>query len=631
MKGWTGNVLRIDLSTKEYSRDNTIDYCPKFVGGRGINVKLAFDEIPPQVESLDPDNKLLLGPGVLTGTPVPTASRMTLTTLLPNNMLASSGIGASIGSEIRYAGYDNVILQGKSSEPVYLFINHDRVEFKDAKHLWGKDTFETQRLIREECKDPDIQFLCIGPAGENLVHFSCIVSGLYSAAGHGGLGAVMGSKNLKAIAVRGKQSLRIAHMQEFLDLSLELRNQVQSNAAWKAMIESGGKNNAASYIKGGMAVAGNFEKTLFDADVADDYARRGQEFWDTYKIGRIGCSGCPVNHFYVFDVPGIGIGAPKCQAWSRFAFPIWNNDYKLMFEAGTVCNKYGLDFNSTSNVIAFLMQLYHEGIITQKDTDHIKLERGDPEVIIDLIHKIAAAEGIGEIAAKGVKSASRIFGKEAERLALEVKGREMNLEEYRTLKGGTLTFAVLKDYQDAIPVPEMVWFESKEKARKMAYQLTGDADSADPSSYAGKGRLVHEMEKRTAVIEMLGICKHFLTHLTTSLDIPAKLISLATGNNISEGQLLESAERVSLLERAYNVIRGANRISDTLPERLFDKPLEVGPFAGAVIEKERFQGMVNDYYEVCGYDADGIPLKQKFVDLDLGDEYQTFVKNANKN
>jgi aldehyde:ferredoxin oxidoreductase len=274
------------------------------------------------------------------------------------------------------------------------------------------------------------------------------------------------------------------------------------------------------------------------------------------------------------------------------------------------------------------MHLYHEGIITEKDTDNIRLERGDPEVIIGLIHKIAAVEGIGEIAAKGVKSASQAFGKEAERLALEVKGREMNLEEYRTLKGGILPYAVLKDYQDAIPVPEIVWFESKEKARQMAYQLTGDEDSADPSSYAGKGRLVHEMEKRVAVIEMLGMCKHFLTHLTPSLDIPAKLFSLATGNSMSEGQLLESAERMSLLERAFNVIRGANKISDTLPERLFDKPLEVGPFAGAVIEKEKFQGMVNNYYEVCGYDADGIPLKQKFVDLDLMDEYQAFGKNA---
>jgi aldehyde:ferredoxin oxidoreductase len=196
MFGSSGHILRVDLSERKYSREPVDPYTNHFVGGRGINVKVIFDELDSKISPFYPRNKLLIGPGVLTGTMAPSASRTQLTTILPNGFLASSGIGGFIGAEIRYAGYDNIIIQGKSNNPIYIFINDNGVEFKVASHIWGKDTQETQRLIKKELNDADLQIMCIDVAGENLVSFSCIMTGLSSAAGHGGFGAIMGSKNL---------------------------------------------------------------------------------------------------------------------------------------------------------------------------------------------------------------------------------------------------------------------------------------------------------------------------------------------------------------------------------------------------------------------------------------------------
>jgi len=627
---WSGQILRIDLSKGHYAKEPVEAYTEQFVAGRGINVKLVFDEAHARISPFGPENKLVIGPGMLAGTPAPAASRTQITTVLPNGLLNSSGIGGFLGGEIKHAGYDNIVIQGTSAEPVYMYVDETRVEFRDARHIWGKNIRETQQIIKEELHDQDVQIMCIGPAGENLVSFSCIMTGLTSAAGHGGYGAVMGSKNLKAVAFRGRKAVTIAKLDEFLNECLDIRKILQESPAFQAMITSGGRTNAVDAIRAGMTAMGNFEDSHFDKGIVEDLEKRGKIFWDRCRTGSTGCLGCPVHHFHVFDVPDLGTGAPKCAAWASFATPLWNTDYDLMYQAGDLCNRYGLDFVSTANIIGFLMELYHKGIIAEHDTDTIPMKRGDRDAILTTINKIATQEGFGALFKNGLSAAAQTIGKGAEECAMHIKNREMPISEMRPFKGMALAFAVCRDPLDALPVPELAWFQSKEFAEKMAFDLCKEKESANPDSYKKKGSLVAAMESMVIVVEILGLCKWFLLNLTPSLEIPSRLLSLATGQDFSEDTLLSAAERARTLERAVNVIQGARRKDDTLPRRLLQEPVSGGPFKGAALDKEKLDKMVDDYYTIAGWDEYGAPKQETFAELNLLPEAEIFSRRIKR-
>jgi aldehyde:ferredoxin oxidoreductase len=418
--GWSGRILRVDLSKKESSTVATAPYT-SFIGGRGINVKIAFDEVDPKISPFDPENRLVFGPGVLTGTPAPTASRMTVTTLCPNGVIGSSGMGGFIGAEIRHASYDHIIIQGKSDNPVYLYIHDDVVEFRDASQVWGKETGETQQLIRREIGDPDVKVACIGPAGENLVSFACIRTGIFSAAGRGGMGAIMGSKNLKAIVVRGKRGVEIARLEEFLEASYETRKMLSEYLAFQRPLGRMVIDVNKSAAEKGVLAFGNWEDVDWDEIDAGSFVHGGDEFYRQHYIGRVGCSGCPISRYQVCNDTETGIGVAKCYSPAMFTFRVWNRDYQVMESAGHLCNNYGLDSISTASIIAFLMELYHRGIITEKDTDGIPMRRGDKEAIISTIHKIGRQEGFGKLFRDGVLAAARTIGKGAEECAMHVK------------------------------------------------------------------------------------------------------------------------------------------------------------------------------------------------------------------
>lgn len=634
--GWSGQILRIDLSKKEFSKGNVTPYTRLFIGGRGFSVKIVYDEVDPQITPFDPMNKILLGPGVLAGTPAPSSSRMKLTTMSPNGLLTSSGIGAFVGAEIKHAGYDNIIIQGKSDSPVYLFINNNDVEFRDASHIWGKSPKETEtveNIIKKEIGDPDVQVMWIGLAGENLVHFACVRTGWFSAAGRGGLGAIMGSKNLKAIAVRGRRGIKVANLEGFLRVCLETRNALIENEDMKGKTEKGDRYHTASHVRNNQNF-GNWEdvdsEEIESALDPNGCEHRGEEFWSHYSVGKVGCFGCPVYHFEACDVPGIGVGAPKCFAWLAFSGGIWNNDYKLMFHAASLCNQYGLDFISTGNIIGFLMELYHKGIITAKDTDGIPFERGGKNAILFAIHKIAEQEGFGKLFRKGVLDAARKIGKGAEECAMQVKELEMHPDEDRAFHGYALGKAVVgKDDIEALSA-EQGWFGNKEKMEQWAIDLVGAKEAAYPPSYE-KSRIVWDCENRSIVGDMLGVCRRIIPwYFSPSLEIPARLFSSATGIDISENELLIAAQRVRTLERAFNVLRGIRRKDDSLPKRIFETEVPYGPFRGERLEKEKFEKMVDEFYALCGWDEDGIPKKETFEKFALLPEWQAFEKKMRR-
>ena len=612
--GRSGRILRIDLSNRTSAVEDADAYAGRFIGGRGINVKIVYDEVNPALSYTDPENRLVIGPGALTGMPVPTASRTKVTAMAPNKLLMSSGLGGFIGPEIRYAGYDNIVIKGKAPSPLYMYINDGAVEFRDAGAIWGKDTYETPELIKKEIGDQNAQVMCIGPAGENLVSFACIMTGIGSSAGHGGLGAVMGSKNLKAIAVRGKRGISIAHVEEFLKTCHEARKRVAEDAEVQAMVKTGGETVLTDSIRGGLAVFGNWENPDWNSLDLDGYRRQAREFWGNFEKGRAGCFGCPNHEWRLFDVPGIGYGMPKCAGMIAGGTPLWNFDRRLIFEFGTMCNKYGLGASSTANIITFLMELYRKGIISERDTDGISMGRGDPAAIMAAVDKIARQEGFGVLVKDGVLNAARKIGGGAEEFAMHVKGLEMQLYEYRPLKAMALSQAVAhKDHIDANPLSEI----------DELVQAMIKGDRIFSPSYENRAPEVLKFGSIKTITDLLGVCQFFDLR-GHNVPILARLLSLATGVETSEEDLFAAARRVLTLERAFAVMGGIRRKDDTLPKRMFEQEISGGFFKGQKLDREKFEKMLDEYYDVCGWDADGIPKTDTFQKLDMQREGETF-------
>ena len=628
--GWAGKILRVDLSNRESSTEPVEPYTRSFVGGRGISVKMLFDEVDPQLSPFDPENKLFFGPGVLTGTPATGSDRLKVTALAAGGFLRNAGLGGSVPNAIKCAGYDLIVVQGKSDKPVYLYINNDSVEFKDASHIWGKDTYETQQIIKDELGQ-SVEVMCIGPAGENAVIFGSIHTGWTSAAGRCGFGGIMGSKNLKAIAVRGTREVKIAQLEEFLKVAEEQKKFFENKDA-KMVLQTGPDRWIAwGFQEFGTGPRGNWEA----CDWAPMYITRMDEFASTYGQGEEACGKCPISHYTIYEVPGIGRGGAKCTGLHSVTATLWNNDWKLGFHAYNLINRYGLDVMSAASVIAFLMELYDKGIITAKDTDGIPMRKGDENAIISAIHKIGKQEGFGKLFKDGVSDGARKIGRGAEDYAMAVKGMELQPFEYRAIKQSALAAAT--NTKDVIDAVNLVWYDwqaapdraAKDAIEKKAVELYGTTEAAFPESYQGAVISTATDEGKTAAVDMVGVCKWLIPwFLTESLEIPAKLLSLATGVEMSETDLLFAAQRVVTLERSFNVIKGMRRKDDTLPKRLFEEPVPSGPVKGERLDKVKFDKMIDDYYALRGYDKDGVPKEETFRKYGLSSEWKVFEKKV---
>ncbi|MFH0941967.1 MAG: aldehyde ferredoxin oxidoreductase C-terminal domain-containing protein [Chloroflexota bacterium] len=372
----------------------------------------------------------------------------------------------------------------------------------------------------------------------------------------------------------------------------------------------------------GVSVFGNWEQVDWDEIDAVNFARGGAEYYDKYYHARVGCVGCPIFRCYrICNDPETGLGTAKCYSQPMFTFRVWNRDWQVMEAAGHLCNNYGLDVLSTANIIAFLMELYHRGIITEEDTDGIPMKRGDKEAIISTIHKLARQEGFGKLFRDGVMSGARKIGRGAEEFAMSVKGQEMGLHEFRGRKGTALVLAAgTKRGGGEYPHPESIW--SKSKVSKEAVY---------PSSYENKAEVVCESTYIYMIVDMLGICKNYFSWaFNRSLEFPIKLFSLATGKDASVDELIIAAKRVQVLERAFDVTRGIRRKDDTLPKRIFETPVPGGPFKGETLEKDKFEILLGEYYELCGWDEDGVPKKETFEKYGLSSEWQAFEKRLKK-
>jgi aldehyde:ferredoxin oxidoreductase len=595
----------------------------KFLGGRGINMHLLSGSFTSGLEPLSPRNPLIFGAGLLTGT-LGFGSRLSITAKSPESgHLGDSNMGGHFGSELVKAGLSHLVITGKSSGPVYISIKNGAVEICDARGLKGLDTVETQKRIRRELGDHRVHIACIGPAGENLVRFACIRSGLKSSAGRTGMGAVMGSKNLKAIAVRGTLDIEIPNPKTYLTYYQSRLNRLMATKWAEALGRQGTpllfRN---SNLMGFLSIRNN-QYTTAGARVARLYA----EALEVYSTGMVACFGCPVHCRHRFTIKdGRYAGArgegPEYASMGSMGSKLGNYDIENVLFASELCNRYGIDTISAGTYIAWAMELYQQGIIDRTVTG-MPLDWGNGETLIELIRQIAHKKGFGKILAEG-SLARKMLGESAGEYLLEIKDLPIEMTDERLPKSFALGLATSsrgachmrsRPSIDVLGLPE-----------KVLSKVYGGPVSSRLSSYSGKSRMVWWHELINAVADALGVCR-FQTVFSSphALHYPqfSKLIAHVTGLTLSPKAIKTVGERIYTLERWMLVRDGMSRRHDTLPKRYFEEPVPEGPAKGEFISRKDFDGMLDEYYRLHGWDNSGVPRKGTLTKLGLPHENQS--------
>ena len=622
MNGWIGTILKVDLSSGKIETEPTEPYVDKYIGGRGIGVRLVYDNFKPGTDAFDPGNPLIFSMGPLSGTATPSSGRTDVTCLSPlSNLRAKSNFGGYWGPEAKYAGFDHIIITGKAEKPCYLWIKDGRVEIRDAGHLWGKDTFETQTMIQDELNDPEIKIVCIGPGGERLVRFASIITESAAAASRTGTGAVMGSKNLKAVAVRGSGGVGVARPEEMLKFSVEVNKEIRNHPAGQEL----GKHGVVRFISMMYGLSffpvGYYEDVHWE-EIINNYG--GPAFVEKYQLKNIGCFNCPVRCKNFLSVPELGKGFVTCEPWSGFTGAVWNLDLNVFWEAYLSARKLGLDPTELCACIGLLMELYREGIISEKETDGIPMERGSKEAILTTIRKVGYREGYGDLLAEGQMAAAKSFGPEAAAKVDVVKGLAPHPYEFRAYRGSALMQAV-GHRGDPLPLRgslmEFEWHNAPEWFQEVAKGQFGNEEAAIPLSYDGKAMSAIVSEHNDRVVDSMGVCTWpYSLFIFQTIERASQFFNLVTGKDWSMEQLLLAGERIRNLERMFDVRQGLTRSMDILPDKFFEKPLSKGKYEGAVLDREKFEQMKDEYYERRGWDkATGIPTRQKLTELGLED------------
>src|SRR4030043_356355 len=594
-----------------------LDLRKKFLGGRGINISLLSKSYSPDLDPLSPQNPLIFGAGLLTGT-LGFGSRMNIPAKSPESgHLGDSNMGGDFGAELVQAGFSHLVITGRSRKPVYLMIKNGEIEIRDAKPLSGLDTVETQQRIRQELGDGNIQVACIGLAGENLVRFASIRTGMKNSAGRTGMGAVMGSKNLKAMAVRGTLGITISDPKIYLKYYLtQLKTLMETK--WVQALGKYGTPLLFQYANtmGFLSIRNNQFTTIGDQGYALE-----AEALKPYSTGMLSCFGCPAHCRHRFSIEegkyeGTKGEGPEYASIGSLGTKLGNIDLKNIIYATELCNRYGLDTISTGSYLAWAMELFQRGIIDQEMTE-IPLNWGDGEAILRLIHWIVERKGLGNVLAEGA-FAKKSFGEVSRDYLLDVKNFPIEMTDERLPKSFALGMATsTRGACHMRSRPSLDVLGLPEKILKKTY---GGSVSSQFSSYSGKGRMVWWHEIFNAVCDALGLCR-FLT-VFSSPHAPqyqqfSKLIALSTGLTFTSNELKSIGERIYTLERMMLVKDGISRQDDTLPKRYFEEPIPEGPAQGEVISHKEFNGMLDEYYRLHGWDENGIPRRENLERLGL--------------
>jgi aldehyde:ferredoxin oxidoreductase len=616
MPSSAGFRLRVHLDEGRIEKEEiSEDLRRGYVGGRGFNSKSLFDEVRPGLDPMSPENVFLVGVGPLAGTLAPCGARWTVTAKSPETGIFGDGNGGGdFAAELKLAGYDQVIFHGRSAKPVYLWIKDGQVELRDASHLWGRTTWDTHKLLVRELGDREIRELSVGPAAEHLVRFAKVFANMTRAGGKGGMGTVMGSKNLKAVVVRGTGSVKIVDPKGFSQAVKQAYENIQDSPFQQWYRETGTMFLPRAYIKHRAQPTRNSQAGYFEG-----WEKLTSEvFEEHYAVKHVACFGCPTacSHFYeVKDGPYVTHGcANQYGTLYPFTFKCGSGNMAASLLLTTLCDQLGLDTHSTGAVIAFAMECWENGLLTAKDTDGLDLSWGNDEAIIELVHKIAYREGFGDVLADGQRAASeRIPG--SHEYTVLTKGlcpssyypgegeSKMVALAYATAPiGGSVHRGGLMGFEGH---PRVVEALGDEAARRLL----------DPTVYEGQALVLAVENDFVAALNAVEACMPLCMDAFYEDDL-ANLVSTATGIELDGDTLMKVGERIFNVERAFNVREGVRRRDDTLPERFFGE--KTTPWGVEGLEKDKFRAMLDEYYRIRGWDADGVPTREKLVELDLG-------------
>jgi len=508
--GYTGKSLRVDLTTGTISTEPTIKHAKKWLGAQGINQWILHNELKPWVSPYEPANRIIIGCGPLVGTLVPAACRASISSKSTFSYgVGSANLGGHFAPELKFAGYDHIVLQGRARTPVYLWVDDERIEIRDARGVWGKTTRETEDLIKEEIGDEDIQIMSIGPAGENLVRGACVIANRNRAAGRCGLGAVMGSKNLKAVAVRGTGVVEVAHPDRFMQAV---------DDAWERLEKSKGlgvirKYGTVGVFPGENEICSIAYKNFQSSRMPQEQVEKLHPdiFKETYMKRDMACFGCPLHcdkYYRVDHGPYAGLATEGFQldAVANFGGKLAIEYAPAIIKGCALCDELGLDEVNATVVLAWAFECYQRGILAQKDTDGLKLEWGNYELVFELLRKLAYREGFGNILAEGCKRASEIIGRDSGYYVLHTKGQELH-EEVRMPIGwgfGTCVATRGGGHTTGAPVWEIMNMVDPTVAEFTA-KVVG-VKTLDPTAYEGKPKLIVYIERLQGLINSLGPC-----------------------------------------------------------------------------------------------------------------------------
>ncbi len=637
MYGYTGKILDVNLATREIKERPIEQEWPKrYLSGLGFNIRLLFDEIPAGTDPLGPENVLAFGVGVLVGTTVPTASRTEASALSPlTGRWGTANSGNFWGSELKFAGYDGLVIRGKAPAPVYIWIYNGRADILPANHLWGRDAWDTVREIRRQYNDEGVQVAAIGPAGENLVRFASIENGPFDAWGRTGLGAVMGSKNLKAVAVRGTGPVDAARKKEFLQAVQQTRQAIFSSPFYGPFSRFGTMLASLPYQEFGALPGRNYRLGAIEGWVET----RSRKALPRYTSRGVACIACPIacaHWVEVKDGPYAGLKLKDLEVTPVIGFGAGCDIGNLPAIAGLsgACQRLGMDMVSAAAAVAFAMELYERGIIKEKEIG-FPLRWGDEKAVFTLLEMIARRQGIGDILAEGTKRAARNFP-EAPRCTAEVKGLECFLIDPRArwstwtlgyitnVRGGdhlrtrnpvenlrynenpvpylTEKFGFPEDMYEKLDMPEHL-------KKEIFDPVTKDVNIPKMSKWA---------EDLLCVYNALGMCIRPPVLHTVGPTLFSRLFTALTGIAVSPEEVMQAGERIWNLQKLFNLRHGEKPEDSDFPPRFYEEAAGAGPAAGQKLDREQVKRVLQEYYRARGWDEQtGTPRPEKLAELGL--------------
>ena len=620
-KGYWGKILRVDLTSGRVSEDKlSEEYCKKYIGGVGFAADILLKEVGPEVGALDPENRLIFGIGPLQTSAVPGTGKWVVVSKSPlTGAICYATAGGNMGPMLKKAGYDSLVIQGKAEKPVYLWINDGQVEIKDASALWGKNTEVTVDNIREELGEPKASVADIGVAGEKLVAIACIAVDKDSYAGRGGLGAVMGAKNLKAVAVKGTQKAEVADPQKALALAKELNQRIRKNAP-QAFLDGGTTCETTPTEE-----MGDLPVKYWRGDSGGVWVKEAEKLSYPYysealkvsnaECAKIACRNCPIHcHRYIhidepkkYAMEGIG---PQYEALGMLGSCNLVEDIKAVAKANELCNLYGMDCISAGAFAAFATECYEKGLLTKEDTFGQELKWGDGDQVVEIVRQLGEREKLGELFAQGIVKAAETIGGDAPQIAVHTKGMDFPAHDPRAFFSLAVSYATSS--RGACHTHGLCF----KAACGLLQPEMGITEAPDRFNMEGKEFIAAKFHDLSALQDVVTMC-NFMMFGGFGLTDMLNSLNAVTGWDWSMEDLLKTGERISTLKRAVNVKWGFSRKNDTLPPAVY-RPAKEGCRAGKV--PGPLDPALDGYYKLRGWDSEGRPTVETLAKLGITKE-----------